>query len=58
MREQVFPEPNVTARWTDGSKYPDLIWVRMSDGTTVKYSIYVEQPRFSPWAEEEEVQHG
>jgi len=38
------PLPNVGAHWADVGRYPDFIWVEMSDGKKIAYDIRIEQP--------------
>ncbi|MBO7711179.1 MAG: hypothetical protein J6S83_11965 [Lachnospiraceae bacterium] len=43
---RILPLPKVTGIWTyDGSKYPDIVRVPMSDGKVIRYVLDVEQPR-------------
>ena len=46
MIDKALPMPRVMGRWNSGGKYPDVIWVNMSDGTRQAYSLRVEQPGF------------
>ena len=42
---RILPLPKVTGIWTyDGSKYPDIVRVPMSDGKVIRYVLDIEQP--------------
>lgn len=43
---QALPVPNVAAKWREGSRYPETIWVEMSDGMRIRYEIKTEQPGY------------
>jgi len=44
MIDKCLPLPNVAGRWTSGGKYPDTVWVEMSDGKKIAYDIRITQP--------------
>ena len=44
MVKRCMPLPNVGAHWADVGRYPDFIWVEMSDGKKIAYDIRIEQP--------------
>ena len=46
MIDRALPMPRVMGRWSTGSKYPDIIWVAMSDGTRQAYERKIVQPGF------------
>ena len=43
MIEQALPI-TVIGRWKTGGKYPDSVWVEMSDGQRVAYDLRIRQP--------------
>lgn len=46
MIDKALPMPRVMGRWNTGGKYPDVIWVHMSDGTRQAYERKIVQPGF------------
>jgi len=46
MIDKALPMPRVSCRWSTGGKYPDVIWVAMSDGTRQAYERKIDQPGF------------
>lgn len=43
MIDQALPI-TVTGRYMTGGKYPDMVWVEMSDGKRVAYELRIQQP--------------